>query len=197
MKVTVLLENHPKRGRGLWKLNTSLLQDNEYINLIKTTIQEGKLDTVHLQDQYLAWDYLKCRIRTESISYSIKKKKKQHEYIKTLSSKLILLEEEIATTPSSHTLEEYKSVKAEIEEHYEQKAKGTLIRSRCKLINEYEKPTKYFLNLEKTRQKTMQIQALNINGQRINKASEILLAQKNFYHNLFSSTEADFNMSQE
>ena len=76
LELTFLLEKQPKRGRGLWKLNTSLLQDADYVKLIKSTIQDAKLDMLNLHDKAMAWDYVKCRIRTESISFSIKKNKK-------------------------------------------------------------------------------------------------------------------------
>ena len=144
----------------------------------------------------MAWDYIKCRIRTESISFSIKKTKKQRDYMNTLSERLVHLEERITTSPSPLELEEYDNVKSEIEQYYDQKAKGTLIRSRCKFINEYEKPSKYFLNLENVRQKKLQISALNIDGQRISNPIQILEAQKVFYSKLFSCSETDFNMTE-
>ena len=33
------------RGRGFWKLNTSLLKEEEYLNLIKATIYQTKAST--------------------------------------------------------------------------------------------------------------------------------------------------------
>ena len=152
LKLTILSENQPKRGRGLWKLNTSLLQDDNYIKLIKSTMQEGRLDIPNLSAKHVAWDYIKCQIRTESISFSIRKNKKQCDYINTLLERLVHLEGRITTTPSPLELEEYDNVKSAIEQYYEQKAKGTVLHSRCKFINEYEKPSKYFLNVEKVRQ---------------------------------------------
>ena len=196
LKITILLENQPKRGRGLWKLNTSLLQDDNYIKFIKSTIQEGRLDIPNLNVKHVAWDYIKCRIRTESISFSIKRNKKQRDYINTLSGRLVHLEERLTTSPSLLEVEEYESIKSEIEHYYEEKAKGTLICSRCKSINEYEKPSKYFLNLEKVRQEKLHIRALNIDGQRISNPSQILEAPKVFYDKLFSCSETDFNMTE-
>ena len=75
----------------------------------------------------------------------------------TLSERLVLLEKRITASPSPLELEECDNVKCEIEQYYEQKAKGTLIRSRCKFIKKYEKPSKYFLNLEKVRQKSCRL----------------------------------------
>ena len=78
---------------------------------------------------------------------------------------------------------------------YDQKAKGALIRSRCKFIEDYERPSKFFLNLEKAKQKKCQIKALHIHGQRISNPAEILKAQKEFYHKLFSVDYLDHNKS--
>ena len=191
LELSLFVENQPKRGRGLWKLNTSLLQDSDYIKLIKSTISDAKLDLANLSDKHMDWDYVKCRIRTESISFSIKKNKKQHKYINSLTQRLTYLEGQISTTPSPLELEEYETINSEVEEYYEQKARGTFVRSRCKFVNEYEKPSKYFLNLEKTRQKKLQINALNIDGKRIFNPFHILEAQKNFYSKLFSNSEND------
>ena len=127
LELTLVLENNQKRGRGLWKLNTSLLHDKDYIKLIKGTIQDAKEDIANLNDKQMAWDYVKCRIRTESISFAIKKGKRQRERINSLSQRLAYLEEKITISPSHLELDEYDSIKSEIEDYYEQKAKGTLI----------------------------------------------------------------------
>ena len=50
-------------------------------------------------------------------------------------------------------IEEYSLIKREIENTYHQKAIGCIIRSRCKLIEEFERPTKYFVSLEKANKK--------------------------------------------
>ena len=75
LKLSLLLEGVAKQGRGWWKMNTSLLSDNEYISLVRSTIKHVKTDLINLSNKDIAWDYIKCRIRTESITYSIKKKK--------------------------------------------------------------------------------------------------------------------------
>ena len=54
LKLTILLENQAKPGRGLWKINTSLLQDDNYIKLIKSTTQEGRLDIPNLSAKHMA-----------------------------------------------------------------------------------------------------------------------------------------------
>ena len=76
LRYAFVLEGEQKRGKGLWKLNTSLLLDSDYISLINKTINHAKADFENLTNKTLAWEYLKCQIRTESITYAINKKKR-------------------------------------------------------------------------------------------------------------------------
>ena len=59
-------------------------------------------------------------------------------------------------------------------------------RSRCKFIEEYEKPTKYFLNLEKANNNLKSIHSLTVKGKIISKQEDILDAQKQFYCDLYA-----------
>ena len=195
LQICLLLEDQPKRGKGLWKMNTNLLGNEDFINLIKATIREAKLDVSNLKVQEMAWDYVKCRIRTESIFFSIKNARKSREHIDSLNSHLKILQEKTSIMPTPHLLEEIANIEKEVENFYDQKAKGALIRSRCKFIEDYERPSKFFLNLEKAKQKKCQIKALHIHGQCISNPAEILKAQKEFYHKLFSVDYLDHNKS--
>ena len=186
LHICLLLEDQPTRGKGLWKMNTNLLKNEDFINLMKATIREATSDAQNLADQEMAWDYVKCRIRTESISFSIKNARKTRERIISLNKRLKILEEEVSVMPAPLLLEEVANIEKEIEDFYEQKAKGALIRSRCNFIENHERPSKFFLNLEKAKQKKCQIKALNIHGKRISNPAEILKAQKDFYYKLFS-----------
>ena len=41
-------------------MNTNLLGNEDFINLIKATIRKAKLDVPNLKVQEMAWDYVKC-----------------------------------------------------------------------------------------------------------------------------------------
>ena len=73
LSLTVKADDASTRGPGLWKLNVSPLQNEDYVDLIKQTIHLAKQDSENLADKSLKWDYIKGRIRTESISYAITK----------------------------------------------------------------------------------------------------------------------------
>lgn len=64
-----------KRGPGYFKLNNSILFDNEYQRLIKTSITE----IVNLNADANAntlWEIIKGTIRNETIKYTSMKKRK-------------------------------------------------------------------------------------------------------------------------
>ena len=63
-----------KRGKGYWKFNNSLLNDQNYTILIKETIQNIK-NNIFMENKTVLWDYVKCQIRSETIAYSIRKMK--------------------------------------------------------------------------------------------------------------------------
>ena len=65
--------------------------------------------------------------------------------------------------------------------------KGSMIRSRAQLNKDWEKPSKYFLNLEKRNYINKSIPSLNINDKMVTDSKEILKQQQKIYSNLYSS----------
>ena len=66
------------RGRGFCKLNTSLLKEEEYLNLIKATIYQTKSECQTDNSVYpaLLWDTIKIKLRETSIAYVAAKNSK-------------------------------------------------------------------------------------------------------------------------
>ena len=86
--------------------------------------------------------------------------------------------------------DEIKAIENEIEEEYQKKAIGAQIRARVKWVEQGEKNTKYFLNLEKSRQtKKSIIKIYDKDGNILDDQTQILNRQKEFYENLYSSTK--------
>ena len=65
------MENGP-RGPSYWKLNSSLLDDKEYMPLINTKYPLWNDEFKEVKDPKLFWDLMKYKIRQESIFYSKK-----------------------------------------------------------------------------------------------------------------------------
>ena len=73
-----------------------------------------------------------------------------------------------------------------------QKAIGTMLRSKAKYVEFGEKNTKYFANLEKQNYKTKHITKLICEDDReITEPSEILNLEKEFYSKLYESQKVD------
>ena len=64
-----------KRGPGLWKFNNSLLEDEDYIKLIKENFPVIREKYLGIEDERLKWELLKREIRDITISFSRNKAK--------------------------------------------------------------------------------------------------------------------------
>ena len=181
VSLTFNFHTNDKRGRGFFKFNNSLLHDKEYVVLIKNTIKECNTET-KLDDKGLLWDYLKCKIRGITISYSVAKAKQN----RILESELLHKIRDLETNLSTDNLDEYNTYKKELEMIYTHKGKGAMLRSKAKVIEEDEKPTRYFLRQENQNHKNKHIRSLLVNDDIVNDPQEILNAEKEFYENLYT-----------
>ena len=77
-----LLDTH-KRGKSYSKFNNSLLYDKTCVQLIKEELKILATDNT-IKDKSSFWDFVKCKIRSLTISYSVtlaKRKRKQEEIL--------------------------------------------------------------------------------------------------------------------
>ena len=191
-----LMNNSNPRGPGLWKLNASLLADEEYIDLIKKTINEvaKEYENNNEVDATLLWDTMKMKIRSSSLCYARQKKNKMSSKETYLEEKItylqkILDEANVTAMEKQQITEEIGIINSQRDEISKYKTKGAIIRSRARWYNDGEKNTKYFLNLEKRHLKQKTIKCLHLSDNEvINTDEEILKEAKSFYQKLYSST---------
>ena len=62
-----------KPGTGFWKFNSSLLENNRYVNDIRKCNVSAEDKYKHIQDCGLKWDLIKMELRSFSIAYAKKK----------------------------------------------------------------------------------------------------------------------------
>ena len=177
-----------QRGPGFWKFNCSLLADRNYVQMIRETLQICKEKYVDINAQ-LYWEMVKMEIRGKSISYSTWKKKEnltkwtqiEHD-INELEQKEILTEEE------NENLEVYKN---QIQTFHENTYRAAMIRSRTDQYEYGDKPTKYFLNLEKKNQEKKYLnQIRDSSGELVREKNKIMCEVQNFYDNLYSKKDS-------
>ena len=76
---------------GFWKFNTSLLEDNDYVETIKGVIDKTKC---HCKDNNpnTVWEIIKLNVRGSTIQYASRKKKSTDKYIKSLTNDINVLD---------------------------------------------------------------------------------------------------------
>ena len=65
------------RGRACWKFNSSLTQDNYFIDSLKSQIPTFAREVISINDPIMRWEYVKYKCREFSRSYPIKKAKEK------------------------------------------------------------------------------------------------------------------------
>jgi len=77
-----------KAGPGFWKFNSSLLEDEEYINEFKVNIESYRNKYLYLDDKGLRWYLMKMEVRGSTIVYAKRKAKKKRNEEKKLQEQL-------------------------------------------------------------------------------------------------------------
>lgn len=133
------------------------------------------------------WDNLKIQIKLFSIKYERNvqraKRAKEREVKREWDKEMKKAEERKAEVEKIVILEEKQKQKQKKIE--EEKCMGAIIRSRAKNVVEGERSTKFFYELEKTRQQAELIRSVIKNGKSVKEKNEILKEVKEFYLNLF------------
>jgi exonuclease III len=179
------------RGRGVWKFNTKLLKDTNYVGLIKDMLQTEINQNSHYIDKGFLWDYIKMRIRSETMLYSGAIQKLKKADMKRIEDDIEKFDIEYTNDPNDNTLQQLETAKGELESFNKEKLASSVFRSKCEWVEEGERNSKYFLNLEKYNYTNKQITSLEVNGTNIDKGPEILKAIKAYYEKLYSSKNID------
>ena len=120
-------------------------------------------------------------MKSESLKSLAKKRQKMKN---ELEQKLEEIERNIN---SDDDLNMYNTYKTELDQIFDNIAKGIRVRSKCQWYEEGEKSTKYFLNLEKQRGLQEQIRKIIVNGLEITDSEKIEYELKSFYKKLFEN----------
>ena len=184
-----LIRRNRKRGPGLWKFNNTLLSDPEYVNQTRELIK-SRMNENQEMNPSLKWDYIKFQIKTYSMKFSREKvnkvKKQECELQKRLTQ--LMKDQDNGLDVSM----ELNTVKQEIEFIQTKRAQASTFRSRCNWSLYSEKPTKYFLNLEKKNYNNKLISQLRKDdGTLVDDTKEISHLMYGFYQKLYTREESD------
>ena len=180
-----------KRGPGYWKMNVSLLKNMDYVQKINNLLDIELSRQYHSKRQ--KWEMIKMSVRGSTIQYASRKKKAKKIFLEVLQKKLKEMQQRQPGLPPTLTESIEKSIvetQQEINSLLADKAKGAVVRSRSNWEFNADRPSKYFINLEKRNYCKKTIYRLKTKtGQITSNQSEILALQKDFYQNLYTETK--------
>lgn len=141
-----------KPGRGYWKLNNSLLNDDKLIVDMQNAIGNVFVDLKN-EDIFLKWELMKLAVREQAIIRGTQLAKSRNNKLAALEKKLKQIVEQRDGEPEIRLFHDHDkqilAIQSEVEEITQYKVAGAMLRSRALWADQGEKPTKYFLNLEK------------------------------------------------
>ena len=147
-----------------------------------TPYEQNNLELNEINIEYnikpdIMWEVMLVQIRGLIIDFAKKKKKREIQREKELITQITRLEENMQLN-----VEQLEILKIELASLREDRIKGAQIRARSLKLNEGEKPSSYFLSLEKANyiNKTM-LEIHDLQDKLINNREGILQAQKDFY----------------
>ena len=176
-----------KRGSSNYKLNKSILNDLEFINLVKSEIKKLHPSISHL-DPKLIWECIKAQIKSVSMVYSKSKAFSRNNLKDSLQIKLNSLEEKNAIFPGNvDTEKEIEKTKNELEIFTLADSRGAQIRAGIKFAELGERCNKFFLGMEKSRSTNNTIFKLKDGDRVFNQSDSILNFIRDYYDDLYKN----------
>ena len=188
VKCIFTLPDSLPRGRGLWKFNVSLLTDKNFcadVQSFWTVWREQK--NIEFTDCRLWWDLGKHHIKQLAIQHSVRLSREKLNRKRELEAEFAQINSHTPLDPTR--VEDLKTALAELQAESQS---GAQIRSRAQWIEEGERPTKYFFNLENKNQTKKTITELTSpTGECLTTNKQILGELRRFYQSLYKAEKTD------
>ena len=178
-----------KRGPGYWKFNNALLNDKDYLCKINNLIDiELSQDFTSYKNK---WEIMKLSIVGSTIQYASRKQKSKRNKTSVLETKLKSIEKDTLNVEGKilmNKVEQIAMIRQELNSIYDDKTKGAIVRSRSRWEYMSDRPSKYYLNLEKKNFSRKTLHRLRLdNGAIITDENMILNEIFSYYKNLYST----------
>ena len=130
-----------RKGPGLWVINNSVLNDNAYNKLVNKFWEGWRLKKKGFNNLLIWWDIGKKRIKSLTIDYY------KEKHIRHIEKHLLHLSEQKQLDDMTEVINVQDKIK-----YFELKEfNGARIRAKVQEIEQGERCTSYFVNLEKQR----------------------------------------------
>lgn len=191
---SVLVPDVIPPGPGLWKLNTSVLHDDDYVQLISNAWVQWRSSMLRFPSLAKWWEEGKSLIKGLTIRYCCSKSAARSRNRDLLVHLIDHLKAKV-DAGSVSCLGPYHSALSELANLDSQAARGAQVRSRVKWVEEGETSSVYFFRLEKKRSTDGWILALREDdGTIVSSPMDLCRVLSNFYSCLFSAVPTDLSV---
>ena len=181
------------RCGGMWCLNSSLLNRQDYRSMIIKLVQSEVSKALCKNNVIELWEHLKTVIKYKTIKYAKELNFKTNQREKELRLKIIQINGD-----SNPDIERLVRLQTELEEIDLKRCEGAIVRSRAQYAVEGEKSTAFFLGLEKAKQNKCYFSKLkNKNGVIVDDIVNIANTVQDFYTDLFSKGDSSEVVTEE
>jgi exonuclease III len=188
-KVVVLELNNTNfvRGPGYWRFNNSFLKDKTFVQSMNELLEESVSNNEN-EGEGFKWEMTKIKIRNFCTEFGKRRSCKLRNDRIVFEKRIKDIEKQLINEVENKTLQQQL---LEAKQKYEiielDKGKGAQIRSRMRWIEDGERNTKFFCNLERSRKrKNIMTKLRNDSGDLIVNQNEIMKEQVKFYQKLYN-----------
>ena len=186
----------PTTRSGVWKFNSSLLNDATFKRELSELITDQKQSMANFQTIGVWWDNLKVIIRNFCQKHCFRKHKLTNCFRTSLTNRLIRAKNDFAQGNESRSAE-IRDLECSLSSLALLEAEGAKIRTRAKWFEEGEKPTRYFFCRENQRaDKNSFDSLLNSQGEETSSQTDMESILVDFYKNLLSKDNLDLHVQQ-
>jgi hypothetical protein len=181
--------NPPKRGKGSWSFNSSLLKNKEFEKRIIDLLNQYSFPSID-DDALREWDLLKYNIKMESIEFSTKLAKDKKVEMHDLNRRLSILEKEDFNL-NPELLKEYDLVKERLLQLEKYELNGLKVRSKIKTLELGNSASPFITAMsEKAKESSSLIQSLkDRDGVTHSSPDKMLEIASDYYSSLFKAPD--------
>ena len=183
-----------KKGKGIYKMNDKLFEDDVFKETIKKLIKDNILILKDLEP-ILKWSIIKTRIRELCQQYGKYNQLKKRQDIDSIRDELNTLENKLASDIDNLEIQNrIVNLKKKLEIYNIDRTEAARIRSKVQWIEEGEKCSSYFLGLEKSRAISSTVFRLkSSDGSIITNEDDVVESFANHFRNVYNDELIDHN----
>ena len=178
-------------GPGPWKINTSILAEQEYYGLVSDAWSNWRLSVSHFPSLAKWWEGGKSMIKGLTIKYCVSRSR-SHARDRDLIARLVDHLKAKVDAGMTSCVGPYFSALEELAKFDLEAARGAQVRSRIRWVEEGECSSSYFFRLEKKRSADRWISALRAeDGSIVSSPVDLCQSFTCFYSSLYTAAPTD------